>query len=257
MQPSYFMKRLLLLVAMLAASFSVPAQSTNTNLPSGSFKWHVRENGKLNYLEYLPKDYKVDRNKRWPLMLFLHGSGERGADVQLVAKHGPFKLVREGREFPFIIIAPQCPLGQHWQVEPLMQLVDEAEKKFRVDPTRIYVTGLSMGGFATWALGVNHPEKFAAIIPICGGGSVADIVMSSIDHSEDLKSLPIWAFHGGKDPVVPVSASEETVKLLKGKGVRDIKLTIYPDALHDSWTQTYENPEIYDWLLQHQRESAK
>jgi predicted peptidase len=251
------MKRLLLLTAVLAAGFRSPAQSTNVNLPSGSLQWNVHQEGTLNYLQYLPKDYDKQPDKRWPLMLFLHGSGERGSDVQLVAKHGPFKLVREGREFPFIIIAPQCPAGQRWQVEPLMQLVSEAEKKFRVDPTRIYVTGLSMGGFGTWALGVNHPEKFAAIIPICGGGNVPDIVMSSIDHSDALKSLPVWAFHGAKDPTVPVAASQETVALLKDKGVREIKLTIYPDALHDCWTQTYENPEIYDWLLQHQREQGK
>jgi predicted peptidase len=246
------MKQLLLLSALLAAGFRAPAQSTNVDLPSGSFQWNVQHEGTLNYLQYLPKDYDKQSEKRWPLMLFLHGSGERGSDVQLVAKHGPFKLVREGHEFPFIIIAPQCPEKQRWQVEPLMQLVAEAEKKFRVDPTRIYVTGLSMGGFGTWALGVNHPEKFAAIIPICGGGGIGDFVMSSIDHPE-LKSLAVWAFHGAKDPTVPVSASQEAVALLKEKGVQEVKLTIYPEALHDSWTQTYENPEIYDWLLQHHR----
>ena len=236
------------------AGLSGVASSTTSNLPSCSFNWNVQQQGTMNYLQYLPKDYAAQPDKRWPLMLFLqHGSGERGSNVQSVAKHGPFKLVREGREFPFIIIAPQCPTGEHWQVEPLMQLVAEAEKKFHVDSSRIYVTGLSMGGFGTWDLGVSHPEKFAAIIPICGGGNGEDIVMSSIDHSEALKSLPVWAFHGGKDPVVPVAASQETVALMKDKGVREIKLTIYPEAVHDSWTQTYENPEIYDWLLQHHR----
>ena len=247
------MKQLLLLTAVLAAGiFSALAQTTNVNLPSGSFQWNVQHEGTLNYLQYVPKDYDTQKDKRFPLMLFLHGAGERGSDVQLVAKHGPFKLVREGHEFPFIIIAPQCPEKQHWQVEPLMQLVAEAEKKFRVDPSRIYVIGLSMGGFGTWDLGMNHPEKFAAIIPMCGGGNGEDIVMSSIDHPE-LKTLPIWAFHGAKDPVVPVAASQQTVELLKQRGVQDIKLTIYPDAQHDCWTRTYENPEIYDWLLQHHR----
>jgi predicted peptidase len=245
------MNRLLLLTAVLATGLTASAQTTNLILPSSSFQWNVQHAGTMNYLQYLPKDYDGQQDKHWPLMLFLHGAGERGSDVQLVARHGPFKLVREGREFPFIIIAPQCPAGQHWQVEPLMQLVAEAEKKFRVDPSRIYAVGLSMGGFGTWALGVNHPETFAAIIPICGGGSVQDIVMSSIDQPDDLKALSVWAFHGAKDPVVPVAASQETVALLQDKGVRDIKLTIYPDALHDSWTRTFENPEIYDWLLQH------
>jgi predicted peptidase len=249
------MKRLLL-TAMLMTGLTALAQSTNSDLPSGSFNWNVQHRGTMNYLQYLPTDYATQPDKRWPLMLFLHGAGERGSDIQSVAKHGPFKLVREGREFPFIIIAPQCPTGQHWQAEPLMQLVAEAEKKFRVDSSRIYVTGLSMGGFGTWNLGINHPEKFAAIIPICGGGTAEDIVMSSIDHSEALKSLPVWAFHGAKDPVVPVAASQETVALLKDKGVREIKLTIYPDALHDSWTRTFENQEIYDWLLQHRRETV-
>ncbi len=244
---------LFLLVAIGLAGINARAESTTGDLPFGSFKWKVTHKGKMRYLQYLPKDYKTEKDKRWPLMLFLHGAGERGNNVQLVAKHGPMKLVREGHDFPFIIIAPQCPEKQVWQVEPLLQLLDNAQKQFRVDPDRIYITGLSMGGFGTWKLGILHPEKFAAIIPICGGGERGDIVMSSIDHPEALKRLPIWAFHGAKDPVVPVSASEDTVALLKSKGVTDIKLTIYPEALHDSWTQTFENPEIYDWLLQHKR----
>lgn len=248
------MKHIVLLVAALGLlNLNLRAQSASHNLPSDSFKWKVTHKGKMQYLEYLPKDYKAQKDKRWPLMLFLHGAGERGTDVQLVARHGPMKLVREGHDFPFIIIAPQCPEKQRWQPEPLLQLIANAQKKFRVDPDRIYVVGLSMGGFGTWKMGINYPEKFAAIIPICGGGDTGEIVMSSIDHSEALKRLPIWAFHGAKDPVVPVKASEDTVELLKSKGVSDIKLTIYPEALHDSWTQTFENPEIYDWLLQHKR----
>ncbi|HEY9508384.1 MAG TPA: prolyl oligopeptidase family serine peptidase [Verrucomicrobiae bacterium] len=247
---------ILLLLASAVFGFNSMAQPVSQDLPSDSFKWKVTHKGKMQYLEYLPKNYKTEKQKRWPLMLFLHGAGERGNDVQLVAKHGPLKLVREGHDFPFIIIAPQCPTGQWWKTEPLIELIANAQKKFRVDPDRIYVAGLSMGGFGTWKLGINYPEKFAGIIPICGGGDTGDIVMSMIDHPDALKRLPIWAFHGAKDPVVPVDASKETVAFLKSKGVEDVKLTIYPDAQHDSWTQTFDNPEIYDWLLQHKRSSA-
>jgi predicted peptidase len=124
----------------------------------------------------------------------------------------------------------------------------------KVDTRRIYLTGLSMGGYGTWDLGLSHPERFAAIMPICGGGELLKILLAEGERKQALKTLGVWAFHGGKDPIVPLDESQRMVALLKKVGVQDVKLTVYPEAGHDSWTETYNNPEVYEWLLQHQRQ---
>jgi predicted peptidase len=200
---------------------------------------------KANYLLYLPKEYGKETDKKWPLMLFLHGSGESGSDIEKVKMHGPPKLVAGGKEFPFIIVSPQAPTSRiGWQVETLNTLLDDVIQKYSVDQDRVYLTGLSMGGFGTWALASANPERFAAIAPICGGGQPF--------MARRLKNVPAWVFHGGKDPTVPVKNSEDMVDALKSAG-GDVKLTIYPDAGHDSWTATYDNPELYTWFLAHTR----
>jgi predicted peptidase len=135
----------------------------------------------------------------------------------------------------------------------VLGLLNEITGKYAVDTNRIYLTGLSMGGFGTWDLGLTHPEKFAAIVPICGGGQMIAVLLSSHDNGQALRSLGVWAFHGGKDPVVPLEESQRMVDALKKAGVQDVKLTVYPEAQHDSWTETYNNPELYDWLLKHER----
>lgn len=246
----------LLLLALLAGTFDMKANSqTRTNpLSVVTLDWKVVRSGEMKYLLYLPPDYKSDGGKKWPLMLFLHGSGERGTDVQRVAIHGPLSLVKQGTNFPFIIVAPQCPEGQLWENEPLLQLLDQVEKKYAVDTKRVYLTGLSMGGYGTWALGLSHPECFAALAPICGGGNMIDVVLGPRDKPAEFKRLPIWAFHGAKDDVVPVSESERMVAELKKLGVKNVKLTIYPDANHNSWTETYNNPGLYEWLLKQSRD---
>jgi predicted peptidase len=201
---------------------------------------------RLDYLLYLPRDY--ERKDAWPLLLFLHGAGERGSNIEKVKEHGPPKLVERGTEFPFIIVSPQCPEGEawNWKLKSLSVLLDEVTTHYKVDPDRIYVTGLSMGGFGTWALAAYTPNRFAAIIPICGGGELSSI--------RRLKNLPIWAFHGAKDPIVPVERSQELMDALK-VAHGNMKLTIYHDVGHDSWTATYDNPEIYKWLLEQKRSS--
>ena len=193
------------------------------------------------YLLYLPPDYKKQRGKRWPLVLFLHGSGERGDDLELVKKHGPPKLVEQGRQFPFILASPQCPAEQCWDIVALGALVDVLARNYRVDPQRIYVTGMSMGGYGTWELAQAMPERFAAIAPVCGGGR--PLTARNIAH------LPVWVFHGAKDKTVPLEQAERMVNALKKAGAKQARFTVYPDAGHDSWTQTYENPELYEWLL--------
>ncbi len=197
----------------------------------------------LDYLLYLPKDYEAQEH--WPLLLFLHGSGERGADLELVKMHGPPKLIDAGESFPFIVVSPQCPSDQWWEPTELTALLDEIVEKYKVDEDRIYVTGLSMGGFGTWSLAHYAPRRFAAIAPICGGGEIY--------WAKQISHLPAWAFHGAKDKGVPMARSESMLDALKKHG-GEPKLTIYPEAGHNAWTETYANPKFYEWLLQQKRE---
>lgn len=197
---------------------------------------------KMNYLVYLPEDY--EQKEKWPLLLFLHGSGERGDNLDLVTIHGPPKLIKNGKKFPFIVISPQCPKGQLWQPIELTALLDDVEKRYRVDKDRVYVTGLSMGGFGTWALAAHTPYRFAALAPICGGGEKFWV--------KKIKHVPIWVFHGAKDKGVPIERSSSLVDVLK-KANADVTFTIYPDAGHDSWTESYNNPKLYEWFLQQKR----
>lgn len=193
---------------------------------------------------YLPK--KRPEDGKLPLLLFLHGAGERGTNLTLVTKHGPPKLIEQGEEFPFVVISPQCPLDQWWAMQEnvigLAELVEQAYADYPIDPTRMYATGMSMGGYGTWKLAAMYPKLFAAIIPICGGANLSEI--------EALKDLPIWAFHGSEDDIVPLIRSQEIIDQLS-KIDSDAKLSIYDNVQHDSWSATYANPEIYDWLLSH------
>ena len=198
----------------------------------------------LQYLLFLPQGY--EKQESWPLMLFLHGAGERGEDLKLVKKHGPPKIVGNKKDFPFILVSPQCELERWWNPVALTALLDEIVETYNVDEDRIYVTGLSMGGFGTWALAAHTPGRFAAIAPICGGGEV--FMARTIHH------IPAWVFHGAKDSVVPLRRSEEMVAALRERGA-EVKLTVYPEARHDSWTETYDNSEFYDWLLQQKRKA--
>ncbi|MGD9144751.1 MAG: prolyl oligopeptidase family serine peptidase [Anaerolineae bacterium] len=200
----------------------------------------------LEYLLFLPQDYHKHLGKEWPLILFLHGAGERGDDLALVKTHGIAKIVEEEPNFPFIAISPQCPENTRWweYTRTLKAILDQVMAEFAVDEQRIYLTGLSMGGFGTWSLAMDYPDLFAAIAPICGGG-LSDFVAV-------IKDVPVWAFHGAKDLAVPLQASQRMVDALRAVG-GNVKFTVYPGVGHDSWTQTYENPELYEWFLQHSR----
>jgi predicted peptidase len=196
----------------------------------------------MDYLLYLPKDY--DKQESWPLVLFLHGAGERGDDLELVKVHGPPKLIAEGKDFPFIVVSPQCPKERWWEPIELTALLDQIVKTHKVDEDRICVTGLSMGGFGSWRLAAYTPHRFAAIAPICGGGETY--------WTRRFPHLPVWVFHGAKDTGVPLERSQEMVDALKKAG-GEPKLTVYPEAGHDSWTETYNNPKFYEWLMEQER----
>jgi predicted peptidase len=252
-------KQTLTFLLAIATSLFAGCVSTKTTTAVNSpthqmpkqFKVNRSQTMAANYLFFLPQGYDEKSGKRWPLMLFLHGAGERGTDIWKVAVHGPPKYVKDHPDFPFILVSPQCPEGQIWSNDLLLALLDDIIRSHAVDTNRIYLTGLSMGGYGTWNLGLAYPEKFAAIAPICGGGELIPVLLA---HDEKaLKSLGVWAFHGAKDNVVPLDESQRMVEQLKKKGVSDVKLTIYPEAGHDSWSETYNNPELYKWLLEHSR----
>lgn len=198
----------------------------------------------LDYLLFLPENY--DAASQFPLIVFLHGAGERGSNIELVKKHGPPKIVESQPGFSFIVLSPQCPTGQRWNAPDVMALVEHIKSTRKVDADRIYLTGLSMGGYGTWDLAGNYPYEFAAIAPICGGGNPR--------YARRFSHLPTWVFHGAKDQVVPIAQSEVMVEAMEAAGGTP-KFTIYPEANHDSWTKSYENPELYNWFLRHKKQS--
>lgn len=195
---------------------------------------------KLNYLLYLPENYADPSDAKFPLLLFLHGIGEGGDDLQKVKTHGPPKRIEEGKAFSFIVLSPQNPEQKPWDDSTVIELLNEIIETYRVDTQRIYLTGMSCGGYGAWRLAIQHPNRFAALIPICGGGVPF--------FAPRIKHLPIWVFHGAKDPVIPISESQRLVNALEDCGA-NVQFTIYPDTEHDSWTETYENPAVYDWML--------
>ncbi|MEO0557667.1 MAG: prolyl oligopeptidase family serine peptidase [Bacteroidota bacterium] len=202
--------------------------------------WTDTASGHL--LVSLPDGYDADRSLRWPLLIYLHGANERGTDLELATTHGPVKERRAGRDLPFVMAVPQVPEGERWTVGRVVAALDAVTAAHRIDSDRVYLTGLSMGGFGTWEAIERVPERFAAAVPICGGGNPLGLVAAG--------AVPVWTFHGAQDDVVPLAATEWMVRSLRDVG-GDVRLTVYPEATHDSWTATYASPEVYDWLLSH------
>lgn len=240
------------LITLFSMSCTSSKELTKVNLGQHPqvFEKEIRKTVQANYLLYLPEDYLTSQ-KDFPLILFLHGAGERGNDVSKVEIHGPPKLIaKEGKSFPFVIVSPQCPKEDWWtsgkQLDILNAFLDDILENYRIDKDRIYLTGLSMGGYGTWSLAAAHPDRFAAIAPICGGGNTWD--------ARRVANLPVWVFHGAKDQVVPIEKSEIMVAALEKAG-GSVEFTVYPEAGHDSWTETYNNPDLYEWFLKHSRRS--
>lgn len=242
----------LVLMFLFWAGCILPEEKIMENLsamPGGQhpqvFEKTITKTVSCRYLMFLPDGYG-EKQQQWPLILFLHGAGERGDNLEKVKVHGPPKIVKDQSDFPFILVSPQCQEDKWWpnEVDMLINLLDDVVARYDVDTERIYLTGLSMGGYGTWRLACEYPERFAAIAPICGGG------ISAL--ADRLKDVPVWAFHGAKDSVVPLKESEDMVNALKACG-GDAGLTVYPKAEHDSWTVTYNNKELYNWFLKHRK----
>ena len=206
-------------------------------------KWESDRYYNFNYAKYLPKDY--DESKKYPLVIFLHGAGERGDDLDLACHHGFMKHVREsGTEYPFICVAPQCPKDKFWgcYTESLLAFLDYICETLSVDIDRIYLTGLSMGGTGTWMLAMAAPERFAAIAPICGSGIYW--------HGTVLVKTPIMVYHGDCDDIVPIHDSIEMITSVNKRG-GNAQIKILYGVGHDAWNAAYQGDELYTWLLSH------
>ena len=192
------------------------------------------------YLLYVPE--QLPESGKYPLLLYLHGSGKRGGDVNTLEDSGPRPFLMKNKEFPFVLVSPLCADGDSWHPLYLHRLIDSIEAKLPIDKDRIYITGLSLGGNGTWHLAHSAPDRFAAIAPLCGRAHF------ETEEVANLKELPVWVFHGQKDDLVPYQESERLVNKLKELG-DDVQFTLYPELGHDIWTVTYENPELYKWFL--------
>ena len=192
-----------------------------------SFK--TSDGAEVAYLLYLPKSYDAANEKKAPIMLFLHGRGESNGPLSLVAKWGPPKMAAAGNDLPYVMVSPQCPKEDYWnstvQLDRLTELMDHVASNYVVDEKKTFLTGLSMGGYGSWALAAKHPTKFAAVAPICGGGKA--------EFAESLKDVPIWAWHGDQDGAVPFKDSVEMVDAIKEVGGTKVKFT----SLEGHWPQ--------------------
>ena len=193
----------------------------------------------MQYLIRFPDGYKI--GQKYPVIILLHGAGGRGNDIDILVNNPYFKITDKYSDFPFITIAPQCSENTWFDMfEQLKRLVRKVATEAFTDKERVYLMGASMGGYGTWQLAMSLPELFAAIVPICGGGMYWNAAR--------LANVPVWAFHGAKDPVVCL---EESVKMVDAvnKCGGTAKLTVYPDNQHDAWSDTYANHEVFDWML--------
>ncbi|MCA9174463.1 MAG: prolyl oligopeptidase family serine peptidase [Planctomycetales bacterium] len=204
--------------------------------------------GDVGYLLYLPADYDASADVKWPLMLFLHGRGESRGPLSLVAKWGPPRFAQRGDSLPYILVSPQCPNDGNWSDEvrqrQLVRLLDAMLASHRADADRVCLTGLSMGGSGTWTLAAAHPERFAAIAPICG--------RSDASKASALKDLPIWVFHGDQDPL-DIKQPTETVEAIRKAGGGQVRFTTLEHVGHNSWSAAYATPELTTWMLKQKR----
>jgi predicted peptidase len=234
------------LVALLTMTQD-PVQGTEAKTFKGA------DGGTLLYRIHAPKG----KEGKLPLVLFLHGAGERGDDNAAQVKHGIKQFLARQEKYPCVLVVPQCPKGQSWaairrgasptQEEkssgPMtltIELVDSLRKELPVDPARLYVTGLSMGGYGTWDLLMRKPAMFAAGVPVCGGGDVSK--------AATIAKIPQWVFHGDQDKAVPVDYSRKMVEAMKAAG-GEPKYTEYPGVGHNSWDNAYADDALYEWLF--------
>lgn len=243
------MTRLPLLIGLLIALFGSAAIShAALDTPTGILFTSIKQGEQeFKYAIYVPRNYKA--TEKYPLIMFLHGAGECGTDgaKQVAVGIGPAILLNE-EKWNFIVVFAQKPVrADPWEKydDAVMAMLRKTMVDYSVDPTRLYLTGLSQGGHGTWVIGGNHADLWAAIAPICGYGNAAAI-------AAPLKKMPIWTFHGEADMTVPMSQSKNIVEAVTAAG-GTAKLTTYPGVGHDSWTKAYREEKLYDWFLSHRK----
>ena len=236
------------LTPLLSAPFDVVDQLVEQKM---LFSGEERGLTDLPYLLYQPEGATANHGETFPLLVFLHGMGERGTDLCSVRIHGLPKVIENGGSFPFFVASPQCPQSTVWSeiTASVHALIDDICSNHPIDPDRIWITGLSLGGFGTWQMLVDYPDTFAAAAPICGGLMAAHYQPSIL---KKIINIPIWNFHGDADSVVTVAYSDNLVEQLRVYGGK-IRYTRYPGVDHDSWTETYDNPPLYQWLMSKKR----
>ena len=229
------------IISVLA--FLLSTASFSQSVVNGKMETKIVEKHELGYALQIPLNTKEKK----PLMIFLHGSGEKGNDIEKVKIHGPFKYLKT-HKLDAYVLAPQCPDNEYWDSEVLYRLILKIQKENNIDVSRIYLTGLSMGGWGAWNLAFAHPEMFAALVPIAG-------FVDRVPMIEDCKitTIPIRIFHGLLDDTVNVDYSIAIYKKLKACRA-DIELTIFDDAGHDSWSRVYDNQAIYDWMFKQKKQ---
>ena len=233
---------------LLASCAAEPQWALTQGQHKQSFRGEVRRPFDGQFLLYLPKGFSQHPHVKYPLLIFLHGSGESGIDIDNVKKHGPPKFLDDRPDFPFIVASPQAPYPPRgFDPEELTVFLNQLLQPLPIDEDRVYLTGFSMGGYGTYLWASAHPETFAAIAPVSGAARPEDAC--------SLRSVPIWAFHGAKDETVKVENDEAGVNAIKACG-GDIKFTVYPDVGHSS-DAAYADPQLYQWFLDHRRNDAR
>ncbi len=238
------MMRWLCLLALLALSGCVSLPKLIYGTPqTAPFSVTLKDGTVMRYMRYLPAASDEPDKKR-PLIILLHGSGEAGEDAYSVLANGPWHYAAGHPDFPFVILAPQMERDGEWSPDALEEWLKQAEKGLNIDHHRIYLTGLSRGGQGTWDFAMRYPHHFAAIAPVAG--------YSDVNEPCRLKGVPVWAFHGAKDTVVPIAQEQSVVDAARACGI-DVHFSIYEDAGHFVWERTYNDPDLYTWFLQHKR----
>lgn len=217
---------------------AVTAKSTSDK--AGEHPWR--------YFLYLPVSNEESAEQEWPLLLYLHGSSLRGNDLERIKRYGPPSFVEKRKDFPFLTVSPQLPRGG-WPPDGLNSLLDELLATYTIDPDRVYLSGVSLGAMGAWTFAAAAPERIAALVPICahGPGSAADVLIK----------MPIWAFHGAKDKIIPMAPHQKLIETIQELG-GNARLTVYPHGDHGSViSPTYKNPELMEWLLEQKREGTQ
>jgi predicted peptidase len=258
----------LLVAVMLAMPVQVLQAVFARSRDTGFLNRTILLNGTTyRYQVYVPADWS--KRKRWPVILFLHGAGERGDDGLIQTEVGIGTAIRRHSErFPCIVVFPQCRKGLWWtdaQMEAqALKALDQAMKEFNADPQMVYLTGISMGGYGTWHMASRNPGRFAALAPVCGG--IRPPAGLETGHTqtppsdpyaataEKIGSTPVWVFHGEADPVVPVAESRKMVEALKAIG-GNVRYSEYPGVGHNSWDKAYAEPDFVPWLLSYKLKS--